>query len=62
MDDGKIKYKTKIIPLSKYQEEVESRGEMKEIKFRCPVCGNAQSINDFIETQMPEIFFLQKKV
>jgi hypothetical protein len=35
--------------LSEWQDEVKSRENLKDIKFRCPVCGNGQSINDFIE-------------
>ncbi|MCK5610533.1 hypothetical protein KAR91_52150 [Candidatus Pacearchaeota archaeon] len=38
---------TKTIKLSDWQKEVKSRGELKKIKFKCPSCGNDQSIEDF---------------
>lgn len=42
-----MKYKTKTMTLEEWRKEVLSRGDISALKFRCPVCGNEQSINDF---------------
>lgn len=44
---SKKKYKTKELPLKEWQKMVTDRGDIKKIKFRCPVCGNYQSVEDF---------------
>ena len=35
------------ISLSDYQKTVKERGVREDIKFKCPICGGSQSINDF---------------
>ena len=37
------------IKIKEWRNEVEKRGHIKYIEFRCPVCGNTQSIKDFLD-------------
>ena len=39
--------KPKTVTLEEYQKSVISRGSRNDIKFKCPVCGGSQSVNDF---------------
>ena len=48
----KVKYKTKELPLKEWRKMVTDRGDIKKIKFRCPVCGNHQSIEDFLNLKV----------
>jgi len=35
------------INVNNWREEINKRGDIKTLKFRCPVCGNEQNIEDF---------------
>ena len=44
---GITKYKKKVIEFEEWKKEIDNRGDLKKIGFRCPVCGNVQTIEDF---------------
>ncbi len=48
----KKKYIKREMFLSEWKAEVKKRGDIKKLKFRCPVCGNYQSIKDFEKTEI----------